>query len=153
MKRKGNGGFSLIETLVAIAVLGIVVVPTCTSLVTSHKLNYKTDEMLHAQLAVSSAVEKLMAEGIYPDQVLDTPVEGTGENYGWNANGDIYPDVNITVVQPSTTNQETGQEILLPYYDVTVTSTVSEGVSVSTSIRYNNGPAQMPEPTEGGQSQ
>ena len=67
MKRKGSGGFSLIETLVAIAILGMVVVPTCTALVMAIRVNEKTDQLLQAQLAVSSAVETLMAEGISYD--------------------------------------------------------------------------------------
>lgn len=62
--RKHNAGFSLVEVLVAIVLLGAMVVPICTSLVTSIRVNEKTDAMLQAQLDVSSAVEHLMATGV-----------------------------------------------------------------------------------------
>lgn len=64
MKPKHNEGFSLVEIMVAIALLGLLVVPTCTSLLMAIQINTRTDDMRQAQLAVSSAVETLMAEGI-----------------------------------------------------------------------------------------
>lgn len=65
MKRnKWNAGYTLIEVLVAISILGIIVSPVCANLLLSLRVNNKTDEMLQAQLDVSSAVETLMAEGI-----------------------------------------------------------------------------------------
>ena len=69
MNRNRNGGYSLIEILLAIVLLGAIMVPTCTSLVMSIIINDRTDEMMQAQLAVSSAVETLMAEGINTDSV------------------------------------------------------------------------------------
>lgn len=68
MKKAKNGGYSLVEVLVAIALLAIITIPTYTCLVLSVRLNAKTDEMLKAQLAVSSAVETLMAKGINPTE-------------------------------------------------------------------------------------
>lgn len=64
MKQKHNGGFSLIETVVAIAILGLITVPCTSGLLMSIRLNEKAQQMMQAQLAVSSAVETLMAEGI-----------------------------------------------------------------------------------------
>jgi prepilin-type N-terminal cleavage/methylation domain-containing protein len=64
MKQKHNGGFSLIETVVAIAILGLIVVPSCSGLLMAIRINEKAQQMMQAQLAVSSAVETLMAEGI-----------------------------------------------------------------------------------------
>lgn len=64
MKRKHNEGFTLLETLIAIVVLGVVVVPVCSSLVMSFRINAKAEQLMRDQLAVSSAVETLMAEGI-----------------------------------------------------------------------------------------
>ena len=61
---KRNGGFSLVEVLVAIVLLGATIVPISTALVTSIKINDKTESMLQAQLDVSSAVEHLMASGV-----------------------------------------------------------------------------------------
>lgn len=64
MKKQNDGGFSLIEVLVAMVMLAAIVVPTCTSLVLSTKVNQKADALMKAKLAVSSAVETLMAQGI-----------------------------------------------------------------------------------------
>ena len=64
MKTKHNEGFSLIEVLVSIVVLAAITIPCCSSLVLSYRMNQKADEMLKAQLAVSSAVESLMATGL-----------------------------------------------------------------------------------------
>ena len=64
MKNKHDEGFSLIEILVAIVILTAFVVPTCSALVMSNEMNNRTDALMQAQLAVSSAVETLMAEGI-----------------------------------------------------------------------------------------
>lgn len=111
MKRKSEAGFSLVEVLVAIALLGIVVIPTCSALVMSFRMNAKTDEMMQAQLAVSSAVETLMAEGIEFD---------SGEN---NVGEERFPDVTIVLESKGS------------YYSVVVTSKNVDSVSVSTHIR------------------
>lgn len=126
MKTKRNDGFTLIETLIAIVILGIVVVPTCSSLIMAFRMNAKADQMLRDQLAVSSAVETLMAEGIIAEGLhREQHSEGaacTCEYWG-SAEGDRFPDVKITAVK-----NEDGD-----YYDVTVRA--SEDVSVTTHIR------------------
>lgn len=71
MKRRHNEGFTLVEMLVSIVILAAIVIPTCTSLVLSYRLNAKARDMMQAQLAVSSAVETLMAKGI-TDEYLDS---------------------------------------------------------------------------------
>ena len=78
MKRKNNAGFSLVEVLVAIVLLGTLVVPICTSLFLTYRLNDKTDTLLRAQLDVSSAVETLLAEGISEADIQ----KKISENYG-----------------------------------------------------------------------
>ena len=75
MKRKHNEGFTLLETLIAIVVLGVVVVPVCSSLVMSFRINAKAEQLMRDQLAVSSAVETLMAEGINTGGDSSNPVE------------------------------------------------------------------------------
>jgi prepilin-type N-terminal cleavage/methylation domain-containing protein len=62
--KKHNEGFSLVEVLLAMVLLAAIVIPTCTSLVLSFRVNAKAEALTQAQLAVSSAVETLMAEGI-----------------------------------------------------------------------------------------
>lgn len=122
MKHKQDGGFSLIEVVLAMVILALIVVPTCTSLVLSFRVNAKADAMLQAQLAVSSAVEKLMAEGIDAkradaaiaqqqdyDIITETKTDGDGETAtpetlpeneqqeGESTVKDAFPDVRITV--------------------------------------------------------
>lgn len=121
MKQKHNGGFSLIEVLVAMVLLGALVVPTCSALVMCARLNAKSDDLLQAQLAVSSAVETLMAEGIKVD-VTD----------GTNNYEDRFEGVEVTVSQD---NEDT------PYYRVEVKCTDSEleEVVITTYIRKAGG--------------
>ena len=101
MKNKHDGGFSLIEVVLAMVILALIVVPTCSSLVLSFRVNAKSEAMLQAQLAVSSAVEQLMAEGITEDRIQGTePVE-----YDIiPINGDVpemdnFPDVKVVVTK------------------------------------------------------
>ena len=118
--KKRNEGFTLLETLIAIVVLGIVVVPTCSSILMSFRMNAKTDQLLRDQLAVSSAVETLMAEGIAGESndYGRITVDGTAE--------DRFPDVVITTT-------ENGD-----YYSVTVKTNDGE-VEVTTKIRAVGG--------------
>ena len=125
MKPKNNAGFSLIDVLVAIVLLGILVVPTCTSLLFSVRMNERAEEMLQAQLAVSSTVETLMAEGIDP-----------GKTY-------TFPDVDVDVLG----KEETGEET---FYKVTVTSTEIASVSVTTFIRHDISVPYATTPPAGG---
>lgn len=123
MKQKHNGGFSLIEVLVAMVLLGALVVPTCSALVMCARLNAKTDDLLQAQLAVSSAVETLMAEGI----------KEVADDYGNDGTTDRFP--NVIVKTEAVTDDE---ENLQPYYKVTVTDNDNQ-VTVETTIRKAGG--------------
>lgn len=67
--KKGNAGYSLVEIVIAMALLAIITIPTYTCLNMSVKINAAADQLLKAQLAVSSAVETLMAEGIDPEKI------------------------------------------------------------------------------------
>ena len=129
MKHKHNEGFSLIETLVAIVVLALCVVPTCSSLVLSYRLNAKTEQMMQAQLAVSSAVETLMAEGI--DNSIDFGSK-TEILYDVSSDGEIdrFPAVKVVIKKEGSRNGI--------YYSVTVTDN-DELVTVTTTIRAATG--------------
>lgn len=122
MKRKHNEGFTLVELLVSIVILAAIVIPTCTSLVLSYRMNAKSEEMLQAQLAVSSAVEKLMAEGITDEYLGSLTKESMEDAY-------IY-----------TSSEFPGMQFLLAddgaYYSVTVMDK-EELVTVETNIRDN----------------
>ena len=117
MKKKHNEGFSLVETLISIAVLALIVIPTCSGIVMGFRMNAKADELMKAQLAVSSAVETLMAEGI--------PNDTTDGEYGFVDGEDRFADVKITV----------SKEADEPFYTVVVKSELDEDVTVTTSIR------------------
>lgn len=151
MKQKNNGGYSLIEILVAISILGLIVAPTCQNLLVSLRINQRTEEMIQAQLAVSSAVETLMAEGIgWEDTMGDNKcydprtrvvVENVDCHYDDNPiafpSGDRFADVTVD------TKRVTGK----PYYEVTVTHNEEENVSVKTYIHavdvtYTGGAAE-----------
>lgn len=138
MNKKNNAGFSLVEVLVAIVILGILSAPVCTSLVLSTRMNVKATELLEAQLAVSSAVETLMAEGIQlgTEPTSDDPIE----KYDWEEvegeDVDRFPAATVTLIPQF---DDAGNH--LPYYQVTVTSSAEEtkSVSITTYIRENVG--------------
>lgn len=121
--KKQTAGFSLIEVVVAIAILGMVTIPLGGGLVLSHRLNARSEQMIQARLDVSNAVEALMAEGIT-----------AGATYN-----NRFPDVTVMVIAP-----ETGVEA----YQVTVKSTSVDTVSVVTYIR----PASADASGTGGES-
>ena len=152
MKRnKWNAGYTLIEVLVAISILGIIVVPVCQNLLMALRVNERTEDLIEAQLAVSSAVEILMAEGIgWEDTMGDnicyepetcTTISGVDCYYDDNPiafpDGDRFPEVTVN------TKRVTGK----PYYEVTVTHNEEENVSVKTYIHavdvtYTGGAAE-----------
>lgn len=139
VKRRNDEGATLIEIMVAIALLAIIVIPACSSLILSHKINAKTEKMLQAQLAVSSAVETLMAEGV-PEDYDKYIVDG---DYGWlevkvgndTKEVDDYPNVKIKVTPVS--ESESSDDIL--YYNVEVVSEDEPDVVVKTTIRKQEG--------------
>ena len=123
MKRKHDGGFSLVEVLVAMTILTAIVIPVCTSMVLAVRINAKADAVLQARTAVSSAVESLMAEGIIGEDIDDVR--------------DRFPEVEVNVSQVAEGH----------YYHVVVTD--NEGlVSITTCIR-----AQQPAQDSGGEGQ
>lgn len=117
MKRKSNGGFSLVEIVVAMAILVSIVAPVCSSMLVSVRINAKAETVLKAKLAVSSAVEELMATGIPANTPEYTSV-------------DDHVTVKVT--------PESGE----PYYNVEAWYTVDEDTEVarvSTTIRAVEG--------------
>lgn len=120
-KLKDNGGFSLVEMMVAMVILGIITVPVLSGMLVSIKAMNYSEQMMKSQLAVSSAVETLMAQG----------VTGESENYRL----EDFPDVTVKTVRAK---DATGND--LPYYNVTVTST-NGSFAVETVIREGGGGA------------
>lgn len=134
MKNKHDQGFSLVEILVAIVILAAFVVPTCSALVLTAKMNEKTDDMMKAQLAVSSAVETLMAEGI-PSGTVATP--DYGKTIKTDASGNPVKDEegNPVIVDdfPTVTVEITPDASKL-WFSVKVTSD-DGSIAVETTIR------------------
>lgn len=116
MKRTtGTAGFSLIEVLAAITILGLVTAPLCGALVLAARLSQRSDDLLQARLQVTSAVETLMASGIAED-----------------ADFSALSRVTVTAEQPAEGDPDYSA---YPAYEVTVTSTAEPDVSVTTWIR------------------
>ncbi len=69
-KLRERCGSTLLEVVVSIALLGLLVVPISSGIITALRINEKSDDMMQARLAVSSAAETVMAVGI--EHVNDT---------------------------------------------------------------------------------
>lgn len=119
MKRSCAAGFSLLEVIVAIAILGLVVVPVCSGLLVSARINQRSESLLQAQMDVTTAVETLMAEGINTSELA--PVGGGGEY-----TTDRFPGVTVTAAKKAADEKT---------FTVTVASTREESVVVTTTIR------------------
>lgn len=139
-KGKNNGGFSLIEVLAAITVMAIVIGPICAGLVVSARLNARCETLLQDQLAVKSAVETLMADGIQAKY---------DEKKGLKIVNGSFDGLKVTF-SPYNLTEDPNYSEKLPYaYDVTVSS-ADERVVVTTVIRATDAPAETPEGGDGG---
>ena len=67
-----KAGSTLVEVVVAITILGLVCAPICSSLVLAARVNARSEQVMAAQLSVSSAVERLMAEGVTTVETKDS---------------------------------------------------------------------------------
>ena len=116
MKKIGKertAGFTLLEVVVAIAILGLVSAPICTSLILAGRINAHSQAVMEAHLNVRTAVETLMKDGV------------TAASSAYRESE--FPDVTIN------TEKVVGK----PYYHVTVSDKRTEPplVTVKTDIR------------------
>lgn len=115
MKKIGKertAGFTLLEVVVAIAILGLVSAPICSSLILAGRINAHSQVVMEAHLNVRTAVEILMQDGV------------TAESDEYRKNE--FPHVTIA------TKKVDGK----PYYHVTVSDKPTEPlVTVETDIR------------------
>lgn len=109
-KFKERCGAALLEVLISIAILGLLTVPISSGIMMSLHINAQSSEIMKARLAVSSAVETLMATGIetveearaldLPDVDIDTGITLDGKGY-WKLTvrsedfEDIFVDIRI----------------------------------------------------------
>lgn len=114
MKKIGKertAGFSLLEVVVAIAIIGLISAPICSSLILAGRINAHSQAVMEAHLNVRTAVETLMKDGV------------TAESNNYRA--DEFPNVTIKT-------KKEGK----PYYRVTVKDTHTESlVTVVTYVR------------------
>lgn len=115
MKKIGKertAGFSLLEVVVAIAIIGLISAPICSSLILAGRINAHSQAVMEAHLNVRTAVETLMKDGV------------TEENNKYRERD--FPNVTVKTVKDSTN----------PYYRVTVSDKPTEPlVTVKTYVR------------------
>lgn len=115
MKKIGKertAGFSLLEVVVAIAIISLISAPICTSLILAGRINAHSQAVMEAHLNVRTAVETLMKDGV------------TEENNKYRERD--FPNVTVKTVKDSTN----------PYYLVTVSDKPTEPlVTVKTYVR------------------
>ena len=115
MKKIGKertAGFSLLEVVVAIAIIGLISAPICSSLILAGRINAHSQAVMEAHLNVRTAVETLMKDGV------------TAKSDEYRKND--FPNVKIIT-------EKDGDN---PYYHVTVTDQHTEPlVTVETYIR------------------
>lgn len=116
MKKIGKertAGFTLLEVVVAIAILGLVSAPICSSLILAGRINAHSQVVMEAHLNVRTAVEILMQDGVTE---ASSPYRESD-----------FPNVTIK------TEKVDGK----PYYHVTVSDKPTEPplVTVETDIR------------------
>lgn len=119
--KRGTAGFSLVETIVAIAILGLLSAPICASLLLAGRINTHSRAVLDAQLAVRTTVETLMESGISENTDLNTE----------------FPNMKI---------EKDREDSSSPYYKVTV----SDEADLVTVETYIHAAPQTPEGGEGG---
>lgn len=115
MKKIGKertAGFSLLEVVVAIAIIGLISAPICSSLILAGRINAHSQAVMEAHLNVRTAVETLMKDGV------------TEASADYRAGA--FPNVTVKTVKDSEN----------PYYHVTVTDQHTEPlVTVNTYVR------------------
>ena len=134
---KNKQGSTLLEIIVAIAILGLMVAPVCASLVLSFRLNAESERILQARLLVESTVEQLMAEGLVYEGTKDDAgnvsyslANTFPENVGINQEGTEQHDIIVTITEDSNPTDDA-------WYPVTVRSTQSAELLVETNIRVS----------------
>lgn len=118
MKKIGKertAGFSLLEVVVAIAIIGLISAPICSSLILAGRINAHSQAVMEAHLNVRTAVETLMKDGVtMKGRVMTKP------------SADDFPNVKI---EPEKVEGK-------PYYHVTVKDNHTEPlVTVETYVR------------------
>ncbi len=76
---KKTAGYSLLEIVVCIALVALIVVGTAAAFATASRLNAKARGRLHEEIAVQSAAEIALAEGISASSLTSSGGKTVGE--------------------------------------------------------------------------
>lgn len=121
-----KAGSTLVEVVVAITILGLVCAPICSSLVLAARVNARSEQVMAAQLSVSSAVERLMAEGVTAVETKDSKKYVTQPKFD-----------NITVEVADDDDTHSTEYYEIKVYDGTVEADAI--VVVKTAVKANPG--------------
>ena len=95
MKKIGKertAGFSLLEVVVAIAIIGLISAPICSSLILAGRINAHSQAVMEAHLNVRTAVDTLLKDGVteakpayrksdFPNVTIKTEKDGENPYY------------------------------------------------------------------------
>ena len=98
-KFKERCGAALLEVMISIAMLGLLMVPISSGILMSFRINQRSDEIMQARLAVSSAVETIMAEGVEnytPSGSLTVNCVDHSAYQEITVTHNEYPDISVT---------------------------------------------------------
>ncbi len=107
---KKNDGYTLLEVVVSMLVLAIIAAPIGSAFVVSARVNAYADKVFQARLAVSSAAEQLMAEGVEVDTTSGTSTVknlSNSEKVKATVTNDPIPAGDLYTVTISSTDVET----------------------------------------------
>ena len=135
-----TAGFSLIEVVVGIAVLGLVSAPVCASLLLSVRMNTHAQMLMSARLQASAVAETLLAEGIDVTETVgedETLVWGEKQDGGEGQEGYWTRELDGVAVTVAEMREDDNVQ---PCYAVTITGSAGaegkeETVVLETIVR------------------
>ncbi len=116
MRKVDDKGFSLIELLIAVCILGIIVVPLLNSFMSSFRMNSKGRQLLRATTLAQNEMEIFEKESVETLSTSDKYIKGPSNLTGYEVTSDAT-DGSYEFVRKGITNDNSGRE----QFDVYVT--------------------------------